>query len=119
MNKYNIIFIMIRCLLLTIVIESLFAIILGVRKKKDILNIILANIVTNPLVVSITFAMNFFYGLKIRNIAEGILEIVAVLVEGLMYHQYLNFKKINPFVLSLGLNIISYGFGIIYNLIFY
>ena len=49
--------IMIKCLLITIIIEVLISILLGLRKK-DILNVILVNIVTNPLVVSIPVLIN-------------------------------------------------------------
>ena len=119
MKPYNLPLIMARCLILTIIVEVLFAIILGVRKKKDILNITLANAITNPPLVSLTFACNLFFGLNARMILEYILEILVVFIEGFIYHKYLNFKKINPFVLALLLNIASYGLGIIYNYIFY
>lgn len=119
MRVYNLPLIMLRCLVLTVLIETIVAIILGVRKKKDILNIVLANIITNPPLVSSTFACNIFFGLQARNILEAILEISVVFIEGFIYYKYLDYKKINPFILALLLNVASYGLGEVYNYIFY
>ena len=107
--------IMIKCLLITIVIEIIVALLLKIKDKKDILNIILVNIVTNPLVVSVPVLFNVVYGLFERNICLLILEIFAVLLEGIIYKKYLNFKKINPFILSMLLNLSSYLVGEIIN----
>ena len=54
---------MIICLVATILIECIVAILLRIRNKKDIINIILANILTNPLVVSIPVYLNILYGI--------------------------------------------------------
>jgi len=51
MNNDSFIIYMLLCLFSTIIIEVLVAILCGVRDKKDILNIILVNAFTNPLVV--------------------------------------------------------------------
>ena len=51
MSLNNLPLILVRCLLLTIIIELVVALILSVRDKKDILNIILVNVLTNPVVV--------------------------------------------------------------------
>ena len=107
--------VMIKCLLITIIIEIIFALLLKIRDKKDILNILLVNIVTNPLVVSVPVLFNVVYGLFERNICLLILEILAVLLEGIVYKKYLNFKKINPFILSILLNLSSYLVGEIIN----
>ena len=109
--------IMMRCLLLTIIFELIISIIIGVRDKKDILNIILVNILTNPLVVTIPVYFNIKYGLFERNIALYTLEIITVVTEGYIYKKVLNFKKINPFVISLILNLSSYLIGEIINYI--
>ena len=44
-------FIMFKCLFLTILIETIFSFFIGLRKKKDIINVILVNVITNPIVV--------------------------------------------------------------------
>ncbi len=103
--------VMIRCLLITLIIELIVAIIIGVRKKKDIFNIILVNIITNPLVVSINLYFSFLYLQKGKIISLIILEILAFLIEGIIYNKYINFNKINPFLLSLVLNVSSFVIG--------
>ncbi len=111
--------ILIVCLLSTIIVEVIVSLLLKVRDKKDILNIILVNIMTNPLLVSITVYINIFYGLKYKNIIIYPLEILVVLVEGLVYKRYIKYKKINPYLLSLILNISSYLIGLFINRIIY
>lgn len=111
----NLPFIMIKCLMLTIIIEVLFAVILKIRSKYDLLNIMLANILTNPIVVSVPVFINIQYGLSQRNICLAILEILTVIVEGTLYKKYLNFKKINPYILSLILNFASFMIGELIN----
>ena len=102
---------MIICLVATILIECIVAILLRIRNKKDIINIILANILTNPLVVSIPVYFNILYGIYFRNIAYIILEIYAVITEGIIYKKFLKFDQINPFVISIILNAASFGIG--------
>lgn len=102
---------MLRSLICTIIIELLVSIILGIRNKKDILNVILVNIITNPLVAVIPVYFNFFYTLKMRNTVLIILEILTLIFEGYIYKRYLNYKKLNPFSISLILNCSSYFIG--------
>ena len=103
---------MAKCLILTILIETLFAFILGYRKK-DLLNVILVNIITNPIVVTIPVYFNVKYGLFERNVSLYTLEVLTLLTEGFIYKKYMTNKKINPFVLSLLLNFSSYFIGIL------
>lgn len=107
--------ILLKCLVLTIIIELSVSLILGVRKRLDIINIILVQILTNPLVVSISLFINNFYGYKNYRIAIAILEVLAVITEGYIYKKTLNYKKINPFLLSLILNGLSYTLGLVIN----
>lgn len=115
MNINDLPYIMIKCLICTIIIEVLVAYILKIRDKKDILNIILVNILTNPLVVSIPIFMLVKYNYKMRIISLIILEILTVIVEGLIYLKVLKYKKVNPFIISLILNLSSYLIGEIIN----
>lgn len=114
----DILLIMLICLSSTIVIEISMSLLLGIRNKKDILNVILVNIMTNPLVVSIIsyITYNRIFNLTISII---ILEILITLVEGFAYKKVLKFDKINPYVLSLILNISSYFIGKLLNNIIY
>ena len=110
--------VMINSLIITLVVELSFAFILKYRKK-DLLNVFLVNVLTNPLLNSLIVAINFYYGLKWRNISLVIFEIVVVVVEGFIYHKYLERRKINGFLLSLILNLSSYLIGNLINNLIY
>ena len=109
---------MIRALIFTIIIEIIIALVLKIREKKDILNIVLVNCFTNPLVTSIPVYINIRYGVFQRNITLLALEIITVIVEGYIYKKVFKFKIINPFVLSLFLNLSSYLIGNIINYLY-
>ena len=106
---------MIRGLAFTLLIETVLALILGVRKKRDIPIVILVNFMTNPIVVALGFLSGFFFGYKVRIICMIFLELFAFASEGLVYKKALSFKKINPFLLSLILNAASYLIGLVIN----
>ena len=110
--------IMIKCLALTIIIEILIAFVLKIRNVLDYLNIVLVNVVTNPIVVSIPVYINIKYGLLERNIVLLILEFMTFIVEGLVYKKYLTYKKISPFMISIILNFFSFFCGEIINYFF-
>lgn len=106
------------CLAFTIIIEILIAFICKVRNKKDFLNIILVNIITNPIVVVFPYITYLYKGIVYRNILLIILEVAVVFIEGLIYKKVLKYNKINTYLLSLILNISSYLVGnIISNII--
>lgn len=109
--------ILIKCLLLTIIIELVISLLLGVRDKKDILNIILVNVITNPVVVMSQVLLYLKFGYTIEIIGIIILEILVVFVEGLIYRKVLSFKRINPLLLSLILNASSFLIGEIINIL--
>lgn len=118
MNINELPLIMLICLSSTIVIELIMSLLLGIRNKKDILNVILVNIMTNPLVVSILMYITY-NRLFNTTISIIILEILVVLIEGFAYKKVLTFNKINPYILSLILNISSYFIGGLLNNIIY
>ena len=113
MEINNMALIMIRCLGLTILIEGLIAFIIGVRKGKDLLNIVLVNVVTNPIVVTVPYLVFIIFDYNIYKYSIYVLEVLAFLVEGLIYLKVLDYKKINPFILSAILNLSSYGLGLL------
>ena len=115
----NIFVIMLIALSSTLFIEFVGAYILGIRNKLDFVNVGLVNILTNPLVVSISFFMNITYGVVYRRIALFILEVLAFVIEGYIYDRVLYFKKYNGFTISFVLNILSFGLGILINKIIY
>ncbi len=102
---------MIICLFLTIIIEGIVAVLLKVRDKKDFINIILVNCMTNPLVVTIPMYLNISYSYIYGMISYFLLEVFAVISEGYVYKKYLNYTKINPFLFSFILNFISFLLG--------
>ena len=108
-------FIMLKCLICTIIIEIVIALILKIKDKKDLINILLVNILTNPIVVSIPVLILFIYGKKYSYITLYILEIITVITEGFIYKKVLKYKKINPYLISLILNLGSYLIGEIIN----
>lgn len=110
--------VMIISLICTLIIEISIAFILKYRGK-DLVNVLLVNILTNPLLNSVIVAINYYYGLKARNISLYIFEVLVVLIEGFIYHKYLERRKINGFLLSLILNVSSYVLGLFINKIIY
>ena len=110
--------VMVRSLLITIIVELIIAFILKYRKK-DLLNVLLVNVLTNPLLNSLAIYINFYYGLTARKVFVGIFEILVVIIEGAIYQKYLEKRKINGYLLSLILNASSYIIGLIINKIIY
>ena len=111
-------FIMIRSLVLTLIIELIVALIIKVRDKKDLINVILVNLLTNPIVVSLPILIYINYLGNSQRISLIILEVLTLFVEGFVYSKVLNYKKTNPYLISLILNCSSYFLGEIINYIF-
>ena len=107
---------MLRSLIITIIIEVVVALIIGIKNKKYIINIILVNILTNPMVNSISVYFNFYYGIMAWDISILILEILAFMIEAYIY----KLTKVSkyPIKLSLILNISSYLIGLLINYLF-
>lgn len=104
-------YVMLLCLTVTIMIELLFALILKIHDKTDLINVVLVNILTNPLLVSTLYLVFLKYGEFAKIVFEIIMEIVIFAVEGTIYKRYLKYNKINPYLTSLILNISSYFTG--------
>lgn len=107
------------CLISTIIIELALALIFGARKK-NLGIIVLAQIITNPLVVLISNFILFKSNgsLSAYYVSMAILEICAFLTEGLIYYFFFtknkNRRNLNPFFLSFLLNSISFLTGFIF-----
>ncbi|MCR5149727.1 MAG: hypothetical protein K6B52_00695 [Clostridiales bacterium] len=108
---------MAECLILTILIEGSVALIIGVRGKKNLATVTLVNVITNPLIVPLTFLVGYFYGLQARMVVEIAGEITVFIAEGLIYRKMPVHKKLNPFLFSLLLNGASYLSGYVINFI--
>ena len=102
---------LLTCIIVTLIIELSEALLLGVKNKKDLLNIFLVNILTNLLLNSILILVGIFLGNIYWIISLIILEIIVFISEGLIYKKVLKYKKINPYLLSLILNISSLIIG--------
>ena len=111
--------ILLLCLLLTLLLETGLALILGMREKKDLLNEILANVLTNPVAVTLSqLALTFLpRGGYIAAVAAA--ELAALLTEGFLYRRYLVFRRVPPFMLSLILNCFSFGVGLLADVLFF
>ena len=117
MSLSNLTYILIRCLILTIVIELIVGLILSIRNKKDIFSIIIVNVITNPIVVLSQSIIRIKTNYTIEVIGIIILEILVVLVEGLIYKKVLKYKELNPFIFSLLLNSSSFFIGELINML--
>ena len=101
-------------LFLTIVIEIVSSILIGIKKRYDITVVILANVITNPVVVFVSNCILYFVNnVVIYYIVIGIMEILAVIVEYLIFKRYLKYCKKSPIIISLFNNIISFFVGLL------
>ena len=95
-------------LLLTLVLEGLFGLIWGIKGRRDWLLLLLANAVTNPIVVTLHYCVSS------RWVFVLILEVSAVLAEWLAYRKW--GKTLHPaFLFSLCANCFSYFSGLLLN----
>ena len=90
-------YVMILCLTVTILTELLTALILKIYNKTDILNIVLVNILTNPLLVSLLYLVFLKYGVIAKIIFEIAMEILIFIVEGAIYKNIWNMTKLIRF----------------------
>ncbi len=74
-------------LLLTLLIECIFAFVWGIRRKKAFLLVTLVNIVTNPAAVLTYWLYGMYCGKALPAVQMGI-EIVVVIVEALIYRSF-------------------------------
>ena len=94
---------------LTIVLELALLFILGIRDRKDILLIVLVNIITNPLVMLLywlTISHTYWH----TAIIKAPLELFAIVTEGYYYQKYgRRFRR--PYTFSVVANLFSFGIG--------
>ncbi len=104
---------LVKSLILTLIIELSVSFIIGIREKNDIKVVILANIITNPIVVFIANCVALMNNTLIYIIVVIILEILAVLTEYKIFKNYLKFDKESPMIISVINNSISFTLGLI------
>ena len=101
-------------LILTEILEGIGAVLLGIRGRKNLLLIFLANMITNP---ALTLCGALLYRRLSMNAVLAviylILEPLIILAEGKIYESYLEEK--HPYRISFILNLISMIGGVLWN----
>ena len=96
-------------LTLTLALETGFFLLAGKRGKKDLLLLLLVNVLTNPVVV-LSFWLATLYTRWDARIILILLELFAVLIEGYYYKKYgRDFRR--PFLFSAAANMFSFWIG--------
>ena len=98
-------------LLLTLVFETVFFFLTGKRDKKDMLLLVMVNILTNPLVVLLYWLTVLRW--EVNSVIIIPLEVFAVLTEGYYYKKYGHSFK-HPYFFSLAANVFSFGAGLLF-----
>ena len=105
-------------LALTLAVEFIMALILGVRDKKGLITVVLANVITNPAVVFISALTWHFCGPDVYTIIVTVLEIAVLVIESYIYKKILWDDSWGRAIrISLILNFCSYFAGEIINMI--
>lgn len=102
-------------LILTLIIELVVAVILGVRGKEELLLVILVNVLTNPAVVFLNLCGECFTWWN--TLCQLPLEAIAIVAEAVIYTRFSKkpgWKITHPVLLSIIANVISYGVGCLY-----
>jgi CHASE2 domain-containing sensor protein len=104
---------MLLCLVSTVLIECLLALLWKVRRPRDLVIVALVNVATNPMLVSLCYGAAFWMGPSYYYPVMVVLEILVFLIEGCVYSRFLPKQK-HPFLLSLSLNVgsIILGYGV-------
>lgn len=81
----------------------------GIHRRKDIYLVILANIMTNPPVVTLYHLLTRYTGYN-PMIITLVLEVPVVCIEAITYKKYGQLIR-HPFLISFGANLFAYGTG--------
>lgn len=103
-------------LILTIILEEIFAIMVGIRNKTNLLLICMVNVLTNPVVV-FTYYILTYYTTFHSYIIIIPLELIAILVEFNYFKTYGKGFR-HPFIFAICVNLFSFGIGKIIGIIF-
>lgn len=104
-------------LFLTVIIELVVSLIIGIRGKEDLKVVFLANVITNPIVVFTANCVSFLNNEVLYYVVVFILELLAIIVEFIIFKKFLNFKKKSPLFISCINNIISFSLGVVISII--
>ena len=103
---------LIWALLMTVVIETAAALIIGVRDRYDFWLIVAVNMITNPTINVVAAAVNSAAH-RFQPYAVAALEIAVVFAEAAVFKNRLAYKKMRPLLFSLILNAVSFSTGLI------
>lgn len=95
-------------LFLTLVLEGLFGLIWGVKGKRDWLLLLIVNVVTNPIVVTLHYCVSGAWAFTL------VLEAAAVTAEWLAYRKWGRTTR-PAFLFALCANCFSYFSGLLIN----
>jgi len=97
-------------LTLTLVLEAAFFLIAGKRDRRDLLLLLLVNVLTNPVVVAAVWLVALYT--RVGAIWAILpLEAFAIATEGHYYKRYgRSFER--PYLFSVAANLFSYGMGV-------
>jgi len=98
-------------LILTVIMEIGFSLAVRVWNKKDLLLVLLVNVLTNPFVVFTYHAINNYTNMN-PNIVKVVLEILVVVVEARYYAKYA-IRITHPYIFSISCNAFSFVMGLI------
>ena len=104
-------------LLLTLLIEWIFAFVWGFRGKKAFLLVTLVNIATNPAAVLSYWLYGMYCGKALFVVQIGI-EVVVVTAEALIYKSFAKEKDLEwkyPVLFAVLVNVLSWGIGVLCN----
>lgn len=103
-------------LALTVLIETSVAVLLGIRKPKQLVLVALANIVTNPLLHLLAGAVYRTFGAQaMRAVIYIVLEPLVILAEGWIYQKRLGIS--HPYRVSVIMNMVTIAGGVIWTLL--
>ncbi len=100
-------------LLLTIIIECIVAFLLGYRRKKLFICVILVNFITNPFLNYIIILISYLGLIKLYLFFVIPLEIAVVFVEWGILQYTLGLGRKKMFLLSFLMNLTSYAIGLL------
>ena len=99
-------------LLLTILIEVFVALVFGYKRKKEILSVILLNLITQPVLNYFLLINSYFSLVSVSIQFILLLEIIVILVEWQLLVWTLQRKLKSLFVLSIVMNLASLTIGL-------
>jgi len=98
-------------LVLTIVLETAFFLLAGKRDRKDLLLLMLVNIITNPIVVLLHWIAVAYTNWNIVFVIV-LLELFAILTEGYYYKKH-GRDLHHPYLFSTAANMFSFSTGVV------